>query len=194
MDIDIDVPDREQILSILPHIPASIINGENIRRHNVGVYFQSITQDPETGLSSIDYKDAEELGYMKFDFINNTIYKGVQSPEHLDELCNREPPWELLEDVDFVKHLAHIHDYHKLSKDFKPKNLEELAALIALIRPGKRYLQDKDKDEVMRKIWLPETSGEYTFKKSHSLAYALSIVVQMNLIVEEIQDALQEAQ
>lgn len=190
MDIDIDVPNREEILSKIPHVPASIIKDGEIRRHNVGVYFQDIPVDPDTQTASIDYRDAEELGYMKFDFINNTIYKGIRDPDHLDELVSREPSWELLESKEFVSYLAHIHEYSELCAQFKPKSVLELAALIALIRPGKRYLQKEPKSEIMKKIWLPEPSNEYVFKKSHSVAYALSIVVQMNLLVEGLQNAI----
>lgn len=187
MDIDIDVPNRDEILSILPHTPASSIRDTGIlEKHNSGVYFQNIPIDPETDYSSIDYKDAEELGYMKFDFLNNTIYKEVRDPEHLDKLVEKEPMWELFETEEIVKQLHHLHNHSTLTSKFKPKNLDELAALIALIRPAKKYLQDKSKIEIMEKIWIQEDEG-YAFKKSHSYAYALSIIVQLNLMVESLE-------
>jgi DNA polymerase III alpha subunit len=191
MDIDIDVPDRSEILTILPHVPAAAYreNGK-IEKHLVGVYFQNIPIDPETGFASIDYNDAEELGYMKFDFLNNTIYKGIRDPAHLDKLIKTEPLWDLLEDAIFVGQLHHIHNYPDLVANFKPRSVIELAALIALIRPGKKHLQKLPKDEIMKKIWLTDDDEGYTFKKSHAVAYGLSIAVQMNLIVEELSNAL----
>lgn len=188
MDIDIDVPNRDQILSIIPHVPAGAIreNGR-IEKHNSGVYFQNIPVDPETGFSSIDFNDAETLGYMKFDFLNNTIYSGVKDPDHLDRLVNADPLWELFESEEIVSQLHHIHSYTKLTAKFKPQSLDELAALIALIRPGKKYLQDLSKEKIMKHIWDKEEEG-YTFKKSHSYAYALSIIVQLNLIVEDLMN------
>jgi DNA polymerase III alpha subunit len=188
MDIDIDVPNRDQILSVIPHVPAAAIReGIKIDKHNSGVYFQNIPVDPETGYSAIDFNDAEELGYMKFDFLNNTIYSNVKDPDHLDSLVNKEPLWDLFESEEIVSQLHHIHNYFDLTKKFKPQSLDELAALIALIRPGKRYLQDKLKSYIMEHIWDKEEEG-YTFKKSHSYAYALSIIVQLNLIVEDLSN------
>jgi len=39
----------------------------------------------------------------------------------------------------------------------------------------------------MKEVWIKPENGEYYFKKSHSLAYAVAIVAQMNLICEELQ-------
>ena len=191
MDIDIDVPNRDKILEILPHIPASSFRDGKIEKHNVGVYFQNIPLDPETGYASIGYKEAEKIGYMKFDFLNNSIYEKVRDPNHLDELLTREPIWELLEDPGFVGQLHHLHDYPHLVTKFKPKGVEELAALIALIRPGKKHLQRLPKDQIMKKIWLKEEDEGYTFKKSHAIAYGLSLLVQINLLIEEAENAIQ---
>lgn len=191
MDIDIDLADRSKLLSLLDHISASRKNNNDFEKHNTGVYFQNIPYDPETNMASIDYKAAEEIGYMKFDFLNNSIYNKVKNLEHLDELVKREPFWQLLEIEEFVENLAHLHGHYYLLKKFKPQNIDELAAFIALIRPGKKHLQNRSKKEIMTKIWdkndpeIPE--GEYIFKKSHSYAYALSIIVQMNIITEELE-------
>jgi len=55
-----------------------------------------------------------------------------------------------------------------------------------LIRPGKRYLQEMTKIDIMEQIWEKPTTGEYHFKKSHAVAYATAIVVQMNQICESV--------
>ena len=36
--------------------------------------------------------------------------------------------------------------------------------------------------EIMNEVWIKPTDGSYFFKKSHAVAYAQAIVVQMNLI------------
>jgi hypothetical protein len=68
----------------------------------------------------------------------------------------------------------------------KPTCIEELAAVLAIIRPAKRYLIGKDWKLVMQEVWAKPANDEYFFKKSHAVAYAHAIVVQMNLICEGI--------
>jgi transposase len=54
---------------------------------------------------------------------------------------------------------------------------------LAIIRPAKRYLIGKDWNTVLAEVWQkPRHSHEYYFKKSHATAYAVAVVVQMNLI------------
>jgi hypothetical protein len=60
--------------------------------------------------------------------------------------------------------------------------------VLAVIRPAKRYLLNSDWDVIMREVWNRPDNDEYFFKKSHSLAYAAAVVVQMNLICERLQD------
>ena len=76
-----------------------------------------------------------------------------------------------------------------------PNSIEELAMLIALIRPAKKWMifDSKTKlyktiswNDVRKEIWIKDMHGRYQFKKSHAIAYAHVIVVQMNLILEEI--------
>jgi hypothetical protein len=68
----------------------------------------------------------------------------------------------------------------------KPTSIGQLAAVLAVIRPAKRHLVGKDWDTVMKEVWTKPDSDEYFFKKSHATAYAMAIVVQMNLICEGI--------
>jgi DNA polymerase III alpha subunit len=68
----------------------------------------------------------------------------------------------------------------------KPTSIEQLAAIIAMIRPAKRHLIGKSWNEVMSEVWTRPSNNEYYFKKSHATAYAAAIVVQMNLICESI--------
>lgn len=186
-DVDIDVVDRAQVLAGLDCVLASIIRdtGE-MEKHNTGVYFQAIPKDPLTNRAIIDHKEAEALGYFKIDFLNSSIYKDIVSEEHLIKLMSREPMWELLEDQMFVRQLFHIGGHYNLVKKLKPTSVEQLAALLAIIRPAKRYLENEPWDVILNEVWKVPEGDEYYFKKSHSIAYAAAIVVQINLLVEQL--------
>jgi hypothetical protein len=181
-DIDMDFADRNEALRHLPHIPASMKGRDgNYVRHNSGVYFQNIPVNPFTELASIPYEEAENLGYFKLDFLNNSIYAHVRD----DQLRTQEPEWALLDDPDFVAMLAHIHNHFDVVSTIKPQSVMDLAVCLALIRPAKKHLLNKSRAEIDKNIWVPPTDDTYWFKKGHSLSYALSIAVQMNLIVEQ---------
>jgi DNA polymerase III alpha subunit len=97
-----------------------------------------------------------------------------------------EPLWDLLEQEEFVNLLFHVNGHGSILQKMKPKNVEQLAAILAMIRPAKRYLIGKDWITVMTEVWTKPENNEYYFKKSHATAYAVAIVVQMNLICEQI--------
>lgn len=187
-DVDIDLADRKTALSVIPHIVASVVKSGVATPHNTGVYFQNITVNPLNGLASLDYETAEDCGYFKLDFINNRIYEGIRDEAHLDELINREPDWSLLESKDFVSILAHVHDHFDIVESIKPKSIHDLAVVLAMIRPGKRYLVGKDRATIDAEVWVPPADGSYHFKKAHSYSYALSIMVQMNHIQEILEN------
>lgn len=182
-DIDIDMADRDKALENIKNIPAIQNDGS---KHKTSVYFQNIPQDPLTGFASFTSKKASEYGYFKIDLLNNSIYKEVKNEEHLVNLVNTDPPWELFEDECVVENLLHIHSYYNVVKIIKPKNIHDLAVIIALIRPGKKHLIGKPRDLIDKEIWQPVEGEGYSFKKSHSYAYAASIIVQLNLMLENI--------
>ena len=185
-DIDIDFADRTKILDVIKHVPAAIETNGTFKKHNTGVYCTSIPVNPLTGTASIDYKEAEERGYFKIDFLNVSMYSGIKDEAHLTRLMEADPLWDLLQDDSFTNLLFHINGYGDLLRTQKPKSVEDLAVCLALIRPGKRYLQEMTKKDIMDSIWEKPTNGEYHFKKAHAVAYAMAIVVQMNLICEGI--------
>jgi len=185
-DVDIDFKDRLKALAVLPHVPALMLNNGKEMRHNTGIYFHDIPVNPLTDLASIPYDQAEELGYFKIDFINNSVYEGVRDAQHLDKLVSQEPEWSLLADPGVVELFAHIHDHFNIVQTIKPQSIEDLAIVLAIIRPGKRHLINCPMDQIRREVWVPPQDGTYHFKKSHATAYALSIVVQMNLLVESV--------
>ena len=185
-DIDIDFADRTKVLDIIKHVPATIFEKDVNKKHNTGVYCSSIPVNPLTGNSSIEYKEAERRGYFKIDFLNVSVYKDVQNEEHLNELLNKEPLWDLLEQDDFSNLLFHVNGHGAILRQMKPRTIEELASVLAMIRPAKRYLIGKDWSIVKKEVWQKPSGDEYFFKKAHAIAYAAAIVVQMNLICEQL--------
>ena len=186
-DIDIDFADRTLVLDKIQHTVASIKDTNDVfKKHNTGIYCTSIPYNPVDNLSTIDYKDAEDRGYFKIDFLNVSLYENIKSEEHLIQLMEAEPLWDLLLQDDFVNLLFHVNGHGSIMRQMAPKSIEELAAVLAMIRPAKRYLIGKDWTTVMTEIWTKPENGEYYFKKSHAIAYATAIVVQMNQICESI--------
>ncbi len=185
-DIDIDFADRTKALTLFKHHKASRIEEDKLVPHNTGVYFHPVPIDARTNLSSIPYDQAEEQGFFKIDFLNVGIYKNIKDENHLKTLMETEPLWDLLLQDDFVNLLFHLNGHGSILREMEPKSIEELAAVLAMIRPAKRYLIGKEWTTVMKEIWMKPENDEYYFKKSHATAYALSIVVQMNQICESI--------
>lgn len=189
-DVDIDLADRDALVKVLPCTPASVKDNQGrYSRHNTGVYLQRIPVWPLEGFSRIDYKTAEDQGWFKIDLLNNSIYQGVRDSDHLTELMNREPLWELFEHADIVTQLAHINNYPDLLEAYKPRSVEELAMIIALVRPAKRHLIGKTFAEMRAEIWQKPDNDAYYFKKSHSFAFAISIIVQLNLLCDSLNES-----
>ena len=185
-DIDIDFVDREQALSLFKHIRASREEDNQLVKHNTGVYLHEVPINAVTGLCAVPYETAEDRKYFKIDFLNVSIYKGVRDEAHLNQLMETEPLWDLLDQEDFTNLLFHVSGHGHVLRKMKPTNIEELAACLAIIRPAKKQLLGKPWPEVMQSVWTKPTTDEYYFKKSHAIAYATAIVVQMNLICEGI--------
>lgn len=185
-DIDIDFVDREKALKLFKHTTASRLEDNKLVKHNTGVYLQEVPVDAKSNLCAVPYQDAEKTGYFKLDFLNVSIYDSVRDEEHLVKLMNKEPLWDLLEQEDFVNLLFHVNSHVEILKQMKPRTVEELAAVLAVIRPAKRHLLGKPMEEVLQEVWIKPNDGAYYFKKSHAIAYATAIIVQMNLICEEI--------
>jgi DNA polymerase III alpha subunit len=188
-DIDIDFYDRDSALAVVKHIPASRLENGEYKKHNTGVYLNAIPVDPVSNFASIDYVTAEQRGYFKIDFLNVSIYKDIASEQDIDRLLSVEPLWDLLEQEDFCNLIFHINGYHNLIKSLKPRSIDELSMFLAILRPGKKHLisqcEEKGWDNVKDEIW-EKTDGEYSFKKSHAVAYAHAIVVQMNSVCEKV--------
>lgn len=187
-DIDIDFADRNAVLDVIEHVPAAIKDKYSFKKHNTGVYCHSIPKNPLTGAANIDYQEAEDRGYFKIDFLNVSVYNGIRNEEHLSELMNKEPLWELLLQEEFVNLLFHLNGHGDVLKKTCPTSVEQLAAVLAMIRPAKRHLIGKDWETILKEVWIRPTTDEYYFKKAHAVAYAAAIVVQMNLLCEQFNE------
>lgn len=185
-DIDIDTPDRNSVLDLFKHTPAMIEKNDRKVKHNTGVYFHKVPVDPFTGYCNVEYNLAEKLGFFKLDILNINIYKSVKDENHLIKLMNTEPIWELLYEPDFCDMLFQLRGHHDICKKMKPDSVEKLAAVLAMIRPSKNYLIGKEWDEIFKDIWVPPVDGSYYFKAAHSISYAMTVVVHMNLLCEDI--------
>ena len=194
-DIDIDFKDSKSVITQLPCVRSTEkITEDGLIAHNSGVHFDNIPIDPITGLASIQYKEAERLGYQKVDILSQSAYMYVRDREHLKELMNREPNWDLLLEPEIVDHLSQIKKHITLLNVWKPRSIDELAMFIAMIRPGKRNCQSMNSwSEVESVIWDYSSIGLDSegkklryFKKPHAYAYSLMIVVQLNALVEHL--------
>jgi hypothetical protein len=184
-DIDIDFGSRDALLKLIAHTPAAMRKVNPIRKHATGVYITDIPYDPVNDMAAIDYADAEDRGYFKLDLLNVHVYSQVKNEQHLISLM-REPNWNKLLDRKFVEQLVHLNNHYQSIKRMpEPINsIPRLAMFLALIRPSKKHLIGKIWPEVAKTVWDKDDSG-YSFKKSHSLAYAHLVVVHMNLLEEQ---------
>lgn len=181
-DIDIDFGNRDLILEHINHIPAAMRNVTPIRKHNTGVYVTEVPYDALNDMANIDYVEAENRGYIKLDFLNVHVYQDIKSENELLDLM-KFPNWELLKKKDFVEQLVHLSNhFHNLQKMPEPvDSIPRLAMFLACIRPAKKHLLGKSWNEVSKTVW-DKTNDGYSFKKSHSVAYAHLVVVHMNYL------------
>ena len=193
-DIDIDFADRQTAIGAMLAVGctnAMVLKDGKRTAHPSGVYLQDVPVDPFTNMASLDYKEAERHGYFKIDLLNQSVYQAVRDEEHLVELLNAEPEWSFLEESNFVEQLPHIHNHFDVVRAIKPKSIHDLAVVLALIRPGKRHLVGRPRDEIEREIWAKGNDEDgYVFRKAHAVAYAALIVVQMNLLIAQLLQEL----
>lgn len=185
-DIDLDFADRDQVLNLLEHTPASQWRNGQLVKHNTGVYVTEVPKDPILGICSIDYQQAEELGYVKLDMLNMSVYQQVRDPDHLKQLLDKTPNWQRLRDRSFVEQVVHIGNHWDLLQRMPEPvdSIARMAMFLAVIRPAKRHLAGKNWREVAQTVWEKPSDGGYGFKQAHGLAYAHLVVVHMNLLEE----------
>jgi DNA polymerase III alpha subunit len=194
-DIDLDVPSSVNPLHLFPEwVRASMVRNGTLTPHPCGVHPVTVEKDPITGLSAIPYQEAEALGIQKLDFLHLHFYNVFQSREEIVALLDVDPPWELLKSPAVCgKLFQNLGKHFDLVNKVQPKSVEELADVLALIRPGRRYLLDyylnpNKRAEVRRRLYeKSENDSGYHYKKSHSIAYSLVIVLQLHLVAAGIE-------
>ena len=185
-DVDIDFANRNQILEIIKHIPARQENNGEVRKHNSGVFVTDIPLDHMHNCSSIDYREAEDRGYFKIDFLNQSVYELIRDQEHYDCMLAKETNWNLLLDKQFCERVVHIGNYTDLVATMRPDNIPRMAAFIAIIRPGKAHLQRQPWESIFASVWDGDDSRGFVFKKSHSISYARLVALHINLLEESL--------
>lgn len=186
-DVDIDVFGRDEILRGIECIYGRIDRPDGkVEKHPTGVYFQNIPRDPVTNMSTLDHRIANEYGYFKIDFLNVNMYEGIRDEAHLNTLLSQDPPWDFFQYEEITDQLFHLKGYSHLLQKFKPQSVDDLAMILAIIRPSKAYLQQESWDKVREEVWIKTGDDNYYFKRSHSISYALAIVVNLNLLIEKL--------
>jgi len=185
-DVDIDVFNRDGILRGIECIFGRIDRPDGSHeRHNTGVYFQNIPRDPVANVATLDHRIARDYGYFKIDFLNVNMYEGVRSEKHLLELIEKEPPWDFFLFEEITDKLFHLKGHSNLLIEYKPRSIEDLAMILAIIRPGKSHLQHQSWDTIRKEVWI-KGDDAYQFKRAHGIAYATAIVVDLNLLIENL--------
>jgi hypothetical protein len=159
-----------------------VMNGE-LLKHPVGVHFQNIPVDPVTKLSAIPYDHISEHGYFKIDMLHISVLDSFTSKQDIKKLLKKEPNWNILLDSNHTHKLFQLNKHYELLKKVKPTSIMELADCIALIRPGKMILLNKyiaNKSFIRPILYQKQSSSDY--KKSHAVAYAHIVVLQLHLI------------
>lgn len=191
MDIDIDFPTSFDPITIFETaVNASRVQDGELKKHNAGIYFQHIPVDQITGYSAIPYNEAENLGYIKIDFLHLSFLDIFQNKHQLRVLLKKEPDWSMLADPNVVGKLFQLHSHFALLSDVKPTSVLEIADCISLIRPAKLFLKDKylkakkegKLDQFRTVLYAKPADGGIYYKKPHSVAYALTIVLQLHFI------------
>lgn len=186
MDIDIDFSGTFNPNSLFKKaVPASMIKNNDILKHPCGYYLQNMAIDELTGLAAIPYEEAEVVGYFKIDFLHINVLDNFKSKTEIRQLVKKEPNWDLLLDEKIVSTLFQIGKQFNIISQVKPRSIQELADVVAMIRPAKRQLLGEyliNRDNTRNKLYRQGLDDKSSFKKGHAIAYSLTIVLQLHLI------------
>lgn len=183
-DIDIDVKNASDHDGLGTR--AMIYNEtlEKVMPHPSGIYLEKVPVDAETGLCAFDYDYGNDTGFAKLDILTNSAYHIFKNKEDLLKHVEMTPDWEHFTEAKYYERLPHISKYGELINLVEPESVEEVADIIALIRPSKmKYLNDYLKHKKLaRRNYLysrPSDGGMY-FKRAHAISYAVMIVAIFN--------------
>lgn len=200
-DIDIDVKTSFDPMKVFDGLctPASMLTNGKLTKHPCGVYFHTIPTDPHTGLSAMTYDVVEQLGISKIDFLHASYLNRFKSKTELVKASTTTPNWTLLQNAAICAQLPHVRNHGELLASVYPTSIDELADVLALIRPGKRHLVNKyvtaskQQRKILRTELYDRNVSEHMFKRSHAIAYAYAIVAVLNSIerghIDEFTDS-----
>lgn len=194
MDIDFDLPSNFDAKNYFNIVRASIVNNGEIEPHPCGVYFENIpTSD---GLSAIPYKVADTMDYQKIDFLTLKMLDHIDF-DTLQQYRQTEPDWSQLQQEDILQHVMHLSTrdsegkllYLHILQTIKPRTMEEVADILALIRPGNSsYVEQyRINTNYVREQIYKQHDDRYTFKRSHALSYAQNIGIQIHFLVSKFK-------
>lgn len=157
---------------------------ERLQPHPSGVIIEDVPADPISGLACIDYKECDRLGLYKVDLLTNNSYNIFVDQEEMEHYRDMEPDFTLLQIENICKQLPHIGNHYQLVKDVNPQSVEDLADVLALMRPAKLhlvedYMEPHKRQAVKTNLYRANKNGVY-FKKSHAISYAVMIITVMN--------------
>lgn len=185
-DIDIDFPTKFEPNCIFKNaVAASMVKDNDLVKHPCGYYFQAMPIDTVTKLAAIPYEEAEVLGYFKIDFLHLSALDYFNSKQEIRELIAKEPDWTLLLSEENVSKLFQLKRHHDLLRQVRPQSVNEVADCIALIRPNKKHLVNeylKNRKKTAPLLYRQGSDDKSSFRKSHAVAYALTVVLQLHLI------------
>jgi hypothetical protein len=148
------------------------------------VYVTDVPLDPLHNCASIDYKEADERGYFKIDFLNVSVYQHIKDIDHYNKLLSQNPPWEKLLDRNFSSQVVHLGNHSHALESKKPDSIAKMAMFLALIRPAKKHLLRCSWKDINEEIWNKPSTNEYHFKHAHAISYAMLVALHMNIIAE----------
>lgn len=188
MDIDIDFRTNFNPQDVFDKVvPASTVTNKELKKHPCGYYFQTMPVDPVTDLAAIPYEEAEVLGFFKIDLLHLGALDAFESKQQMRDLIRQQPDWTLLLHARNVEKLFQIQKHAKLVSIVKPQSIQELADVVALIRPNKGHLLNEyaaNKEKVRPFLYRQDNEDKSSFKRSHAIAYATMIVLQLHLIAQ----------
>lgn len=151
-----------------------------IQPHPSAVYLEDVPVDSVTGNCAFDYEFGDSLGFMKVDLLNNSAYSKFTSKDEVLRAVENFDDWRSFDDPDIVANLPHLGKHVETVRRIKPRSINDLADVLALIRPGKKHLLEaylKNPEKVRsRSLYTRASNGMMYFKKSHAVSYAMMIV------------------
>lgn len=181
-DVDIDVASKT---AKDPYgIRAMVSKNDSITAHPSGYYMEDVPVDTITGLCAFDSEYGDSVGFQKVDLLSNTTYDMFKSKDDVLS-CMEEPSWDLFLEEDIVEKLPHLSKHYDLLVRIRPKSIDDLADILALIRPAKMHMVDdyvKNRKKTRRNLY-KRSKGHY-FKKAHAYSYAMMIICVVNKLSE----------